>query len=345
MHQKAHDARIAAQQARRKQHDAYNEARKGMNVPGTAENAAKLAGLLKDKGPAKTRYAKEGGRIKKFGGGALEYAQGGMPSRGGSPAPGMMGRPQMGRGYGGGRGMQGYGNDMLYPGQFPPGTGGPSVPAPVTGGGYPPVPQTGGGYPLPKGLFTGNFTPSNQEYYNSNYVPPPQTGGFLPQYNPQQPQAFKRGGNVKKGKTNINIIIASGKQKGEPEMPAPVPPPPGAMPPPNMPPGPPPGGAPPMPPMPPMGGPPGMPPGMPPMPRKAGGRITKTAHSYKDMQAGAGSGEGRLQKSEIAAYQREGRKHGGKAYHSFKDLTAGAGSGEGRLQKTDIAAYKRSAKP
>jgi hypothetical protein len=159
----------------------------------------------------------------------------------------------------------------------------------------------------------------------------------------------RRDGGVakkKKGQTNINIVIAAGKEPGgeQRRMSAPVPPPPGAMPPPNMPPAPPPGGAPPMPPMPPMGAGPGMPPGMPPMPRKAGGRITKKAHSYKDMQAGAGSGEGRLQKSEIAAYQREGRKHGGKAYHSFKDLTAGAGSGEGRLQKTDIAAYKRSAK-
>jgi hypothetical protein len=157
--------------------------------------------------------------------------------------------------------------------------------------------------------------------------------------------ARKDGGAAKKkGQTHINIVIAAGKEPGERKMSAPVPPPPGMMPPPNMPPAPPPGGAPPMPPMPPMGGAPGMPPGMPPMPRKSGGRITKTAHSYKDMQAGAGSGEGRLQKSEIAAYQREGRKHGGKAYHSFKDLTAGAGSGEGRLQKTDIAAYKRSAK-
>ena len=39
------------------------------------------------------------------------------------------------------------------------------------------------------------------------------------------------------------------------------------------------------------------PPGMP-MPRKRGGR---TYRSYKDMDAGAGSGEGRLEKSEIAS--------------------------------------------
>jgi hypothetical protein len=37
-----------------------------------------------------------------------------------------------------------------------------------------------------------------------------------------------------------------------------------------------------------------------PMGRKAGGRITKVAKSYKDMEAGSGSGEGRLQKTDIA---------------------------------------------
>jgi hypothetical protein len=37
-----------------------------------------------------------------------------------------------------------------------------------------------------------------------------------------------------------------------------------------------------------------------PMPRKTGGRVTKVAKSYKDMEAGSGSGEGRLQKTDIA---------------------------------------------
>lgn len=108
--------------------------------------------------------------------------------------------------------------------------------------------------------------------------------------------ARKEGGRASKGKgTNINIIISPGKD-GAGGMPPGLPPmmPPGLPPgpPPGMPPMMPPGGAPPM--MPP-GPPPGMPPGMG-MPRKSGGR---TYRSYKDMDAGAGSGLGRLEKTEI----------------------------------------------
>ena len=109
-----------------------------------------------------------------------------------------------------------------------------------------------------------------------------------------------------KGKTNINIIINPHKMDNQPPAPgAPMPPPHRPMPPPPMPPmgappGMPPGGMPPG--MPPVGGPPpGMPPGMPPMPRKTGGKVGHRSYSsYKDMDAGAGSGFGRLEKTEIA---------------------------------------------
>ena len=118
--------------------------------------------------------------------------------------------------------------------------------------------------------------------------------------------AHARGGKAGKG-TNINIIISPGKD-GDGGMPMGLPPgPPPGMPmglppgpPPGMPPMMPPGGAPPMmPPGPPLGMPLGLPPGLPPgmgMPRRSGGR---TYRSYKDMDAGSGSGLGRLEKTEI----------------------------------------------
>ena len=155
----------------------------------------------------------------------------------------------------------------------------------------------------------------------------------------------------KGGKTDINIVINAG-QKAPMRHPAAGMMPPDA----GMPPMPPPGAGAPPPAMPPMAMPPGAGPGMPPpgagpgLPppgRKAGGRISKVASSYKDMTAGAASGEGRLQKADIAKKHHDApaRKAGGrisKVAKSYKDMTAGAGSGEGRLQKEDIAKVKKS---
>lgn len=185
---------------------------------------------------------------------------------------------------------------------------------------------------------------------------------------PEARTGRKDGGKVKKGKTNINIVIAQpGKGDGMPPMPpggpmgrmpgapVPMPVPPGAG-------GPPPMGAMPVPvPAPAANIPPAT------MQRKAGGRVTKVARSYADMQAGAASGEGRLQKTDIASRLpkkredgviettkrgypnkvigatggRTAHKDGGKVYRSYKDMDAGAGSGKGRLEKAEIERSQR----
>ena len=120
-------------------------------------------------------------------------------------------------------------------------------------------------------------------------------------------RAERKAGGRTKGKTNINIVIATGKgqQGAQPGGQADMPPMPGPQGiPVQMPPPPPQAGAPmpmpvPMPmPMPPAGG-PG--PGPMPMPRKAGGRAYR---SYKDMDAGAGSGLGRSEKTEIQKHKK-----------------------------------------
>lgn len=116
------------------------------------------------------------------------------------------------------------------------------------------------------------------------------------------------GGRTRKGKTDIKInIIAGGPKPGMEGLGAAMSPrPPVNIPVPMPPAGGPPMGAPPMP--------MGAPPANLPMGRKAGGRITKVAKSYKDMEAGALSGEGRLQKTDIAKLHKDApaRKAGGK---------------------------------
>ena len=155
------------------------------------------------------------------------------------------------------------------------------------------------------------------------------------------------GGRTKKPGTNVNIVIATrpapamggmgpGAMPPPPPggVPVPVPPPAAGMPPMPM------GGIPMPAPAPALGG--GLPGGMPPMARKAGGRISKVAKSYQDMEAGSGSGEGRLQKTDIAKTGKGAPTYrkGGKVYSSYKDMDAGAGSGEGRLEKTEIQKRK-----
>lgn len=155
-------------------------------------------------------------------------------------------------------------------------------------------------------------------------------------------RAERKSGGRAKGKTNIVISINASKpdpqQAMMPKMPTPPPMPvPPVAPPPMG------AGAPPMPPMasPPPGlaggAPGGMPPGMPPLPRKAGGRAYR---SYKDMDAGALSGMGRLEKTEIEHGKRVGRLSGGRA-RSYRDMDAGALSGMGRIEKTAIQKHKR----
>lgn len=178
----------------------------------------------------------------------------------------------------------------------------------------------------------------------------PSYPGKIPGVVPGGRTARATGGKTKgKGKTNINIVIAAGKTPGADAglmPPGGMPKPPGGIPIPLGPQGGPPQGGAPMPmpmpmPMPPQGG-AGGPPSMPPMGRKAGGRISKVASSYKDMEAGSAGGEGRLQKTDIAKKHKGAPtfKKGGKVYRSYKDMDAGAASGLGRLEKSEIAARK-----
>jgi len=159
-------------------------------------------------------------------------------------------------------------------------------------------------------------------------------GGFGEEMNNPKAKTDKQS----KGSSRVPVInITINSEPKAPAMPIP-----GAPMLPPMPPGMPlPMGGPPMPPpMPPGAGPVGAPPDLGamigamgangpegPMPRRDGGRT-------KHMTAGAGSGEGRLQKGEWYG-ARPGRADGGGL-----GMTAGSGSGVGRLQKIDAYGKK-----
>lgn len=152
-------------------------------------------------------------------------------------------------------------------------------------------------------------------------------------------ETLKRMGKKVGGGVTLNVVVSDKDKSVSPRGPMLPPVPPIS-----------PAAAPPMPAapaMPPAGGPPpaalGMA-GLPPMARKTGGRISKVASSYKDMEAGAASGEGRLQKTDIAEKHKgaPARKTGGRTYKSYKDMDAGAGSGFGRIEKTEIEKSQRA---
>lgn len=124
--------------------------------------------------------------------------------------------------------------------------------------------------------------------------------GEEPRHRMDRPHRAHGGKVAKKGVT-VNVIVAGGGGGAKPPMPMP---PPGALPPP--------GAMPPHPPMaPPPGGMPPPPPGAPPpgMMRKAGGRVGES-HKYPDMDAGALSGEGRLEK--VDKYGKRAKESEGK---------------------------------
>lgn len=136
--------------------------------------------------------------------------------------------------------------------------------------------------------------------------------------------AFASGGKVKgSGKTNVTVIVAPpDKSQDQPPMPPMMPPPgPPPMPPPR----------PPMVPPPPGGAPPGGPPpsGMP--IRATGGRV-KAASERMGTKVSHTPGKGDL--GMIMGKPATAKKDGGRV-HKFPSFDAGAGSGEGRIEKEE----------
>lgn len=294
-------------------------------------------------GKEKDEGKKSGGRIARKAGRPTKFYGGEVDGMGGDDRPetrfgggrfggfGGMGKPA---GMMGGMGNAPVGQQVSMPmgggrGMGPSSFTGMGKPAGMMGGAMPAMPQQqtlGGG--MQQQMVGGMGKPAGMMGGMAR-----KTGGRVAR---QDGGMTKKAKSKAKGKTNINIVIATGQPDGQ-----------GMMPPPGGPPMPPPGVPVPLPagggamPAPPMGGAPmPMPTPMPtpPMARKTGGRTV--AKSYKDMTAGAGSGEGRLQKTEIAEGKREARKAGGKVYRSYKDMDAGAGSGLGRLEKSEIQSRK-----
>lgn len=243
------------------------------------------------------KMVKPSARTKKEDGGGLSGVLGGLLTsnilKGDSPlsTKGMI--DMLSPKKNGGRAARKAGGGVFtgpsYPGKVPGATGGRTA---KYGGG-----ALGG---MPGMQNTGGAMPSFNTPPAMGMGSPTQMGGPSPMGAPMNPMGLKSGGRAKgKGKTNINIVIAGGRKPegGEPMMPPPgLGKPPGGIPisvppPGGMPGGMPIGAAPPMP------MPAGPPPGMP-MPRKAGGKVYR---SYKDMDAGAGGGLGRLEKTEIQA--------------------------------------------
>lgn len=139
---------------------------------------------------------------------------------------------------------------------------------------------------------------------------------------------LSKSGRKAPSKTNITINVVPG-EKGPAGLPPPMPMPPAMPPPPPPMAGPPPGGP---PPGGPMGGPPGMPPGGPMMMRKSGGRVVTANKDEAQDKAMIKSAVGKHESNMHAGKPKTKLSVGGPAKPP-RGFDAGAGGGEGRLEK------------